>query len=294
MIEGLKRALPWWAKIAAKLVLARLPITKRTWQRLGLFSPGSMLDADYAIEVFDVHFRLAKGLRPGFSYLERGPGDSLATAFVARARGAAGGWLVDAGAYASRSPEVYRALIDMLETEETAGLLAPLTHCNSAGELLNAAGCSYGEDGLESLKHIPDGSIDFIFSQATLEHIAKADFAETCRQLYRIQKPGGYGSHQIDFKDHLGGSLQSLRFSEQLWEAPWFARQSGFYTNRLRLSQMIAQFEDAGFTIEVVSRESWPVPPLAPAKFDRAFAALTQHDILTKGVMVRLAKFGGP
>ncbi len=293
MIEGIKRALPWWAKIATKLVLARLPITKRTWQRLGLFSPGSMLDAAYAIEVFDSHFQRARGLRPGFSYLELGPGDSLATAIVARARGAEGGWLVDAGAYASRSPEVYRALIARLEGPETAELLAPFSLCNSADELLNAAGCTYGEDGLESLKQIPDGSIDFIFSHATLEHIALGDFAATCRQFYRIQKPGGHGSHLIDFKDHLGGSLQSLRFSHGLWEAPWFARHSGFYTNRLRLSQMIKQFEDAGFTVEVVSRDCWPAPPLDPAKFDRAFAALSQHDILTKGVLVRLGKNGG-
>ncbi len=293
MIEGLKRALPWWAKIAAKLAMARLPIPKRTWQRLGLFSPGSMLDPDYAIEVFDSHFHLAKGLRPGFSYLELGPGDSLATAIVARARGAEGGWLVDAGAYASRSTEVYRALIAKLEGPDTAELLAPLILCSSADELLDVAGCTYAEDGLESLKQIPDGSVDFIFSHATLEHIALGDFAPTCRQLYRIQKPGGHGSHLIDFKDHLGGSLQSLRFSQGLWEAPWFARRSGFYTNRLRLTQVIAHFEDAGFTVEVVSRASWPAPPLDPAKFDRAFAALTQHDIVTKGVMVRLAKFGG-
>ncbi len=56
---------------------------------------------------------------------------------------------------------------------------------------------------------------------------------------------------------------------------------------------MITHFEDAGFTVEVVSRASWPAPPLDPTKFDRAFAALSQHDILTKGVMVRLGKNGG-
>ncbi len=294
MIEGFKRALPWWAKIAAKLILARLPITKHTWQRLGLFSPGGMLDADYAIEVFDSHYLRAKGLRPGFSYLELGPGDSLATAIVARARGAAGGWLVDAGAYASRSPEIYRTLIAKLETAEAAEALAPLTLCDTADELLVAAGCTYVEDGLESLRKIPDASVDFVFSQATLEHVAKADFPETCRQLHRIQKPGSYASHHIDFKDHLGGSLQSLRFSEDLWEAPWFARRSGFYTNRLRLSHVIAHFEDAGFAVEVILRKRWPQTPMGSDRYHRAFATLTLRDILTKEALLRLRKDGGP
>ncbi len=293
-IEGLKRALPWWAKIAAKLVLARLPVPKHTWQRLGLFSPGSMLDADYAIEVFDSHYLRAKGLRPGFSYLELGPGDSLATAIVARARGAAGGWLVDAGAYASRSPEIYRTLIAKLETADTRAALAPLTHCTATDDMLAAAGCTYVEDGLESLKNIPDNSVDFVFSQATLEHVAKQDFAETCRQLHRIHKPGSYGSHHIDFKDHLGGSLQSLRFSEALWEAPWFARRSGFYTNRLRLSHVIAHFEDAGFSVEVILRKRWPQTPMGSYKYHREFAALTLRDILTREALLRLRKDGGP
>ncbi len=85
--RAVTRALPWWVKIGAKVVLSRLPFSPRTWQRLGLFSPGGMEDADYARGVFESHFEAAGPLPEGFTYLELGPGDSLATAVIARARG---------------------------------------------------------------------------------------------------------------------------------------------------------------------------------------------------------------
>ena len=41
-----------WSKIAAKMMLARLPVSMRTWHRIGLFVPGFMRDPAYAIDVF--------------------------------------------------------------------------------------------------------------------------------------------------------------------------------------------------------------------------------------------------
>lgn len=35
-----KTIIPWWAKIVAKIVLARTPITKSYWKKLGLFVHG--------------------------------------------------------------------------------------------------------------------------------------------------------------------------------------------------------------------------------------------------------------
>jgi hypothetical protein len=95
-----KTMLPWWAKIAAKLILARLPLGGRTWQSLGLFSPGEMDDPDYALAVFEAHYQAMGYPAPGFRYVELGPGDSLASAVIAKAHGAVGGWLIDSGAYA--------------------------------------------------------------------------------------------------------------------------------------------------------------------------------------------------
>lgn len=291
-IEAIKGAVPWWAKIAAKLVLARLPTSGRTWQKLGLFSPGRMLDADYALGVFESHFREAGRMPEGFTYLELGPGDSLATAVIAWAHGASRGYLIDAGAYASRSMETYRPLIAKLKAMETGRNLAAFEGCETVEALLAATNCTYEEEGLESLKRVATESVDFIFSQATLEHVPLDEFARTCRELYRIQKPAGFASHRIDLKDHLGESLNSLRFSKELWEAPWFARKSGFYTNRLRLSQVVGHFREAGFTVEIRSTVRWESPPLPRGRLNGAFRELPDEELLTQGAVIGLRKNG--
>lgn len=96
------------------------------------------------------------------------------------------------------------------------------------------------------------GSIDFIWSQAVLEHIRKSEFLDTMLELHRILRPNGVCSHVVDLKDHLGGALNNLRFSEKLWESNFMA-SSGFYTNRIRYSEMLDIFHQAGFSVEVVN-----------------------------------------
>ena len=137
---------------------------------------------------------------------------------------------------------------------------------------------------------MPDGSCDFVYSQAVLEHVPKAEFAAIMGEIHRILKPGGASSHDVDFQDHLGYSLNNLRFSEALWEAPWFARRSGFYTNRLRLSQMLAVFRDTGFEVEVLQTEKWPKVPLSRQALDPDFRAFGADDLCTWHAFIGLAK----
>lgn len=276
---NIKAALPWWAKIAAKIVLSRLPVGGRTWQSFGLFSPGDMLDPAYAVAVFDGHYRAAGSPAPGFGFLELGPGDSLASAVIGRAYGAARCWLVDAGAYAARDMAVYRRLVDHLGTLRPEADLAALRGARDMAALLAACNAQYLEDGLAGLARIPDASCDMIFSQAVLEHVPRGDFGATAAAMRRILKPGGIATHQVDFRDHLGGGLNNLRFSTALWERPWFARRSGFYTNRLRLSEMSAILHGAGFDVTVAKAGRWPRPVLGRARFASEFRALSDDDL---------------
>jgi len=71
--------LPWQLKIAAKIVLSRLPLSYRAWSRLRLFRHGAMDDPSSALEIFREHFNRS-GIARGFTMLELGPGDSLASA----------------------------------------------------------------------------------------------------------------------------------------------------------------------------------------------------------------------
>lgn len=279
--------MPWWAKIAGKLVLSRLPFSGRIWQRLGLFSPGFMLDPDYAIAVFRRHHQRAGNPAPGFRYLELGPGDSLATAAVAWAHGASGGWLIDAGAYAARDIALYqplfRRLAEMRNEQALPRDAADLQGCRSIDDMLRLTGCTYREDGLTGLRDVPPDSIDLVLSQATLEHVPRTEFAATMIELHRVVKPGAVASHQIDFKDHLGGSLNNLRFTDQTWERPGFAPRSGFYTNRLRLSEVIAAMQAAGFTVDIRERLRWDAIPLPREQLAPQFQSLSDDDLRTSG-----------
>ena len=287
-----RTALPWWAKIAGKLALSRLPVGGRVWQKLGLFSPGFMLDPDYAIAVFRRHYERAGSPAPGFTYLELGPGDSLATAAVAWAHGAAGGWLIDAGAYAARDIALYQPLFQRLTEQPGARSAAALQRCASIDALLALTNCTYREDGLAGLRAVPAASVDLVLSQATLEHVPRTEFAATMTELHRLMKPGAVASHQVDFKDHLGGSLHNLRFSDAAWERRWFAARSGFYTNRLRLSEVIAALRGAGFTTETVERLTWDDLPLPRARLAPQFQSLSDDDLRTSGAALIARKHG--
>ena len=290
MSPRLSALFPWWAKIAAKLVASRLPVSRRAWQRIGLFSSGGMLDADYSLAVFERHFEAAGRPPPGFCFLELGPGDSFSSAVIGHALGAARCWLVDSGAYASRDMTVYGALIDALGARGGTPRLLPITPAWDAPALLAHCGANYLEDGFRSLSQVPAGSCDFVFSQAVLEHVPKEDFAAVMAEIHRILKPGGASSHDVDFQDHLGGSLNNLRFSEALWEAPWFARRSGFYTNRLRLSQMLAVFRDTGFETALLETEKWPEVRIPNHALDPDFRAFGADDLCTWHAFIGLAK----
>ena len=279
-------ALPWWSKIAAKLVLSRLPVSGRTWQRLGLFSPGYMLDPDYAISIFRQHYGHAGRPAPGFRYLELGPGDSLATAVIAWAHGAAAGWLVDAGAYAAWDIAQYRPLFERLETMDLPRSTAALRDCATIEDMLARTNCTYREDGLAGLRVIPTGSLRMVFSQAVLEHVPRHEFTATVAEMHRILAADGTASHQVDFKDHLGGSLHNLRFSDSLWERPWFAARSGFYTNRLRLSEVRTAFETEGFHVEVRDIRLWDRPPLPRDQLAAQFRACSDDDLRTQGALL--------
>jgi hypothetical protein len=131
----LKRRLPWWSKIAAKIVLSRLPAGYGLWQRIELFRRGYMDDTGYALGVFNAHVAAAglQGNLAGKTILEIGPGDSGVSAIIAHAHGARA-ILVDVGPFAKSAPETYAGLIKRLKAE---GLKPPdISNCYILDDLL--------------------------------------------------------------------------------------------------------------------------------------------------------------
>jgi SAM-dependent methyltransferase len=280
--------IPWWAKIAAKIILARLPIGYEFWQKVGLFRHGAMDEIIYVQHVFDWHVASAGLINQleGKTLLELGPGNSVATAVVAACYGA-NTILIDSGDYASQDISLYRRFTKSLKE---AGLRPPnLEEAQNREEALKICGAKYLSNGLSSLKAIADDSVDLIFSHAVLEHVRRHEFFEATKECSRILKVGGWVSHRVDLKDHLGGGLNNLRFRKSVWESDFFVR-SGFYTNRLRFSEMIALFERAGFYLEMVNVGRWNVPPIERKSLSQDFESLTDDDLIVKefDVLMRL------
>ena len=272
---------PWWGKIAAKVILARLPVDYRAWKQLHVFEHGAMEEPAYAYGVFKEHFDQVRSRRTldNFVALELGPGDSLLSAMVARAYGASAYYLVDVGAFAQANLKRYRAMADFLADQ---GLPAvDMKDMTSIEAILAACRATYGTSGLTSLRAIPDKSVDFAWSHTVLQHVRRAEFMETMRELRRVLRADGISSHWVDLQDCLGGALNNLRFRESVWESPLMTG-SGFYTNRIRYSEMLALFKDAGFESEVVHLKRWDRLPTSRSKLDGRFRGLPEDELCVR------------
>lgn len=282
----MRELIPWWGRIAGKVLLTRLPVDYGLWHRLGVFRHGAMHDPTYALRVFREHFVHARTPRAAaFTALELGPGDSLSSAVIAAAHGASHTYLVDAGAFATTDLTIYRQLGHYLQGQQ---LQPPdLDSVHDTAGLLKACRASYGTRGIASLREIPSGSVDFAWSQATLEHVRHRDFAAIIGESRRLMRPEGICSHEIDLKDHLGGALNNLRIPSRWWESEWMAR-SGFYTNRLRMGEILQVFRSAGFEVLALTPRRWSAPPTPLGALAREFRDHDPADLLVSSFSVVL------
>lgn len=274
--------IPWQIKILAKLILSRIPMDYFFWQKLELFKHGAMEQPAYAFNTFKNHYDRASFARKSsaFTTLELGPGDSLFSALIAHAFGAQASYLIDAGAYAKEDLDLYRSMSHYLSSK---GLSAPdLSSMRSIQDVMSACNATYGPEGINSLRLIPDGSVDFVWSQAVLEHIKRDQFPDFIRESRRIIRNDGICSHRIDLQDHLGGALNNLRFQSELWESG-FMSGSGFYTNRLRYPEMLKCFEDAGFSAQVLQVNRWEKLPTPRKHLSREFQDFSDDELCISG-----------
>lgn len=284
-----KAGVPWYGKIFAKILLSRIPLGYNTWRKAGLFVHGAMDRPDYVLGVVRTHLERVgwpDSLKPGFVALELGPGDSVASAMIMKSFGASRTYLVDTGDYATHDMEIYRKQASFLRDKGVANIAAPVE--TQFPDFLRSINAEYLTAGLESFREIPDRSVDFIWSQAVLEHVRRRDFDATMAEFRRILAPGGICSHRVDLSDHLGGALNNLRFSARVWESDFMA-SSGFYTNRIRFSEMIETFERNHFSVKVIKKDLWPQLPTARSSMADEFKGGPEKDLLVLGFDVLLS-----
>jgi hypothetical protein len=213
-----------------------------------MFKLGDMEDPAYAIGVFERHFQRS-GLAgsTGFTVLELGHREVAA--------------------------ELRRRALHPPDA----------TAWSTLDDVLEASSATYLTGGLSSLRSLPAGSVDFIWSHAVLEHVDRAEFDETMFELRRLIGDDGVMSHRVDFQDHLSESLHSLRFPRSRWESRLF-RTSGFYTNRLRPGELLAACGAAGFMTEVADVDRWEEVPVSRRHLDPEFRSRPDAELTVRGM----------
>lgn len=282
-----KSIVPWWLKIAVKIVLARLPLNYQQWNRMRLFRHGDIDEIWSSGTKFLLHLNSAFPENPpvNFCCLELGPGDSVASGIIAKSLGASKSYLVDVGRYATVDMDYYRLFCDEMERHN---IPAPnLSGVASFEELLDLCNIEYLTNGTDSLRQIPADSLDFIWSHSVLEHIRRKEFAQVVEEFRRSMIITGKMSHNADLKDHLGGALNNLRFSDRVWESEFMVK-SGFYTNRLQHQDILKFFREGGFEIVDVAVGRWDNMPTPVRSMDVMFQNIPENELLIRSLHMTL------
>lgn len=276
-LRTLKHITPWWAKMAGHLLVSNLPGGYKLWHRLGVLQHGRMEDPSYAYGVFVKHFeRVREKLPCTFTALELGPGDSISSAIIATTLGATRYYLVDDGKFAREDVAHYQGMARYLAQK---GLRPPsLEHARTFEDVLASCNTTYGEQGIASLRKIPTGSLDFIWSHGVLPNIRREQFLAYMHELRRILKPSGYSSHVVPLNDQFVGGLNHLMVPTVVWESAAMAK-CGPYTNRLRYSEMLDLIEQAGFETYVVGIQKWPELPTPRWKLISQFREMSDDEL---------------
>lgn len=243
------------------VALARRLGLRRFWRKPPL--PGNLQardagpeaiarDVDYGFESGKLHLYRLKllGVAPkDASILEVGPGIAFGGMAYLAAFGArvavADRWLAPwQDDYHAR---YYDALAQRIETEGAGGDARPIRALAASGSY-EGGSITLIHEPAEDLRSVPDGAFEVVFSNAVLEHVANPSAA--IAELHRVTKDGGYGVHQVDFRDHrdFDRPLEHLLLAEKSFSRLTKGMHHE-YGSQLRQADYAAIFEEGGFSI---------------------------------------------
>jgi hypothetical protein len=264
---------PWWLKIAGKIVLSRLPLSHSAWSWFNIFRHSYTSDNPTqqvaALEGRIKWYRDRTGRIPD-TVLEIGPGENTTCAVAYKALGVRRVILLDVGDFGTRDVDAYRRVAAAAAQRS----LSPpdLDRADTREEIFKRCGAEYHTGGRADLKRLTSTCADLVSSLAVVEHIRRRELTPTFTEMRRVMKNDAIACHWVDFQDHIGGRLANLRFSPAVWESEFMAG-SGFYTNRVSPSQLIAILQDAGLKVEVENRGVWAQPAATRTNIARELSA---------------------
>jgi hypothetical protein len=303
--------------------VAKLPPVKRVFERRSLGTKGTD-QARYCYAVWLRHLSLAaaNGLDTDpKSVAELGPGDSIGIGIAAVLTGAERYHAFDVVAHANTPRnleifdglvELFRARADIPDASEFARMGPTLPDYRFPDKLLSRERMAAALEPRrlarirESIQHtdsadsmvqyrapwstqgaVQRNALDMVFSQAVLEHVDT--LPEVYRAMYAWLKPGGYMSHQIDFKCH--GSAREWNghwtYSDFMWN---LARGKDVWLiNRQPYSVHVKLMKSSGFQIvaeQLVTVES----TITRSQLAPKFRLIPERDLSTTDAFVQALK----
>jgi SAM-dependent methyltransferase len=253
-------------------------------------------DVEYANKIVQAYLEIFEriGVSPvGKDILELGPGKNFGSTLIFGCLGArvAVSDLYLSSWDAEYHPLFYRRLLEALPANFPKADRAPLRQIVELGAYPERVLRTYRRKA-ENLSGIDSKSYDVVISNAVLEHVE--DPRSAAREMMRVTRPGGFGIHQIDFRDHRDFSkpLEYLLWSRTEFTRH-FAYAHGSCGNRWRQSDFINVFNEAGFAIDLCEPNVFAtdeyladlIPRLGPAT--QMFSRLDLHVLSGRFVLRR-------
>jgi SAM-dependent methyltransferase len=154
-------------------------------------------------------------------------------------------------------------------------------------EGVNSGGCLMYKAPWTSLPDIALASLDLIFSQAVLEHVDSLE--ETYRAMFAWLKPGGYGSHVIDFRAHGRSPFWNGHWAYSDWQWKLVRGKREFLLNREPLSTHLALVRKVGFEV-LISKRDKTAHGLETQALSTRYHRMDSLDAETSGVLLVLKK----
>jgi SAM-dependent methyltransferase len=184
-----------------------------------------------------------------------------------------------------------RALLPELEREAGRALRDPgRAEVGSVRELEARFGISYHAPRDARATGLEAGSIDFVTSTNTLEHVPTADVVPILAECRRLLREDGAISIRIDLRDHYASfdrrlsPYNFLRFGPRTWR---LFNSALLHQNRLRRSDYLEAFAAAGLTL-LEEQAVWPrradLVELQKLRLAAEFRAHELEDLGVKGL----------
>jgi len=179
-----------------------------------------------------------------------------------------------------------------LEKEAGRTLREPgMPNVGSATELEDRFGIAYLAPRDARATGLDAGSVDFISSTNTLEHVPEDDLVPILAESRRLLRPDGVMSSRIDLRDHFCdvdarlSPYNFLRYSDRTWR---LVNSKLGYQNRLRRPDYLSAFAEAELSIvaENVTRPDEGLAALRALDLDPRFRAYPLDELAVQALVV--------